>query len=72
MKRQKRSRSDVAISRGYQAGYSGLSRDKCPYETGDPRHQWLSGWREGREDHWNGYNTAASVQKISFLQTAHQ
>lgn len=71
MKRQKRNRSEVAISRGYQAGFSGTSRDRCPFDTGLPRHQWISGWRQGREDRWNGYNTTASVHKISYLQTAH-
>ncbi len=70
MKRQKRNRSDIAISRGYQAGFSGQSRDKCPFDTGEPRHHWLSGWREGREDRWNGYNVAASVQKMSAMQHA--
>jgi len=67
MKRQKRNRSEVAIVRGYQAGYAGGSRDRCPFESGESRHQWLSGWREGREDKWNGFNMAASVQKMSQL-----
>ncbi len=71
MKRQKRNRSEIALTRGYQAGFTGLSRDKCPFDTGEIRHQWLSGWREGREDRWNGYNTAASVQKMSNMQVAH-
>ncbi len=71
MKRQKRNRSDVAVVRGYQAGYAGNSKDKCPFEAREIRHQWLSGWREGREDKWNGYNTVASVQKMSQLQNHH-
>ena len=67
MKRQKRDRSEQAVSKGYQAGYSGTSRDRCPFDTGDVRHQWISGWREGREDRWNGYNITASVQKLNSL-----
>lgn len=69
MKRQKRNRCDAALSRGYQTGFAGGSRDKCPYDTGETRHQWLSGWREGRGDRWSGYNIAASVQKISSLHS---
>jgi len=71
MKRQKRNRSEVAVGRGYQAGYSGTSRDKCPFGAGEIRHQWLSGWREGREDRWNGYNVSASMQKLNSLQAFH-
>ncbi|MFT7560997.1 MAG: ribosome modulation factor [Flavobacteriales bacterium] len=70
MKRQKRDRCESALTRGYQAGYSGCSRDRCPHEGGEARHQWFSGWREGREDLWNGYNTLASVHKANNLQMA--
>ncbi|SMF39898.1 ribosome modulation factor [Alteromonadaceae bacterium Bs31] len=64
MKSQKRSPSDKAFSRGYMAGVAGRSRSNCPHSTGDARHVWLTGWREGREDHWNGFNTLAQVQKL--------
>ena len=67
MKRQKRDRSDIAVGRGYQAGFAGTSKDKCPFEMGEPRHQWIAGWREGREDRWSGYNTLASVHKVSTM-----
>lgn len=70
MKRQKRDRSDIALARGYQAGFSGQSRDRCPFGGGEARHQWFSGWREGREDHWNGFNVHASQQRIQTLQAA--
>lgn len=63
MKRQKRDRNEIALSRGYHAGFVGLSKDRCPFPQGDTRHQWLSGWREGREDQWAGFNMEASVQK---------
>ncbi|ACR14554.1 ribosome modulation factor [Teredinibacter turnerae] len=64
MKRQKKNSSQRAFSRGYQAGVTGRSRSLCPHVTGDTRHDWLTGWREGREDHWNGFNTLAQAQKI--------
>lgn len=65
MKRQKRNRNDITMTRGYNAGFSGLSKDRCPYATGELRHQWMSGWREGREDLWSGYNVATCIQKVS-------
>ncbi len=65
MKRQKRTGIDRAQIRGYQAGVNGKSRSLCPHEAGEARHIWLSAWREGREDHWDGYNTLAQIQKLS-------
>lgn len=65
MKRQKRDCIARAQSRGYQAGMAGKSRDTCPHEHGETRHMWISGWREGREDHWNGFNTMTQVQRLS-------
>jgi len=65
MKRQKRSQVDRAFGKGYQAGVTGRSRTLCPHDTGAARHEWISGWREGREDHWDGFNRAAQAQKIS-------
>ena len=64
MKRQKRAPTERALSRGYQAGVTGKSRTLCPHEAGEARHVWITGWREGREDHWNGYNTLAQVQRL--------
>lgn len=68
MKTHKRSQTERAFVKGYQAGIEGKSRSLCPHETGDNRHNWLSGWREGREDHWDGYNRAAQAQKMSSMQ----
>ncbi len=65
MKRQKRNGTDRALSRGYQAGIAGKSRTLCPHEAGEARHLWISGWREGREDHWDGFNSLAQAQKLS-------
>lgn len=69
MKRQKRNQADRAFGRGYQAGVLGRSRSQCPHEIGPARQEWLSGWREGREDHWNGYNRAVQAQKMSYINT---
>lgn len=65
MKSQKRNHTDRAFSKGYIAGIGGRSRTLCPHDAGDARHEWISGWREGREDHWNGYNRMAQAQKLS-------
>ena len=65
MKRQKRNHVERAFGRGYQTGVTGRSRSLCPHLTGPARHEWVSGWREGREDLWNGFNPAAQAQKIS-------
>lgn len=67
MKRQKRNLPERAYSRGYLAGIEGRSRSRCPHDSGPVRQNWLNGWREGREDHWNGYNRAAQAQKMGNL-----
>ena len=68
MKSVKRNPADRAFSRGYQAGASGKSWDQCPFETASTRQHWMTGWREGREDSWNGFGRAAQAQKLSNLQ----
>jgi len=65
MKTQKRNQIERAFSKGYQIGIAGRSRNLCPHDNGSPRQTWMTGWREGREDHWDGYNRAAQAQKIS-------
>lgn len=65
MKRQKRHQTERAFSKGYTAGIEGRSRSLCPHDEGDSRQIWLSGWREGRQDHWDGFNRAAQAQRIS-------
>lgn len=66
MKRHKRNMSDRAYQRGYQAGLKGKSQDQCPHETGDSRLEWVTGWREGRVDNWEGYTGIASVHKMEY------
>jgi ribosome modulation factor len=61
MKRQKRDMNERAFQKGYQAGLAGKSKDLCPYETGEAHHRWLSGWREGRVDNWDGLQGISSL-----------
>lgn len=68
MKSQKRNQAERAFGRGYQAGAAGRSRSLCPFEDGPARFAWLSGWRRGREDHWDGFNRAAQAQRLSDYQ----
>jgi ribosome modulation factor len=49
MKRQKRDRLERAHSQGFKAGIGGRSKEFCPYSTGDPRSEWLGGWRDAIE-----------------------
>ncbi|MCV6615947.1 MAG: ribosome modulation factor [Cellvibrionaceae bacterium] len=65
MRRIKRDPFNRAFHRGYQAGFEEKSRSSCPHESGQARQHWLTGWREGREDNWNGFNRMAQMQKIS-------
>jgi ribosome modulation factor len=65
MKTQKRNITDRAFVKGYTAGIEGRSQSLCPHDTGTTRQTWINGWREGREDHWSGFNRAAQAQKIS-------
>ena len=64
MKRQKRDRSDRAFTKGYQTGVSGRSKDICPHAEPQLRQAWLSGWREGRTDNWNGFMGVSGVHRV--------
>jgi ribosome modulation factor len=65
MRSQKRSPVEKAFTKGYQAAMSGKPWSSCPFESGKARTVWMNGWREGREDHWSGFDTHAQVQKLS-------
>lgn len=67
MKKQKRDKNSRAYQRGYQAGLHGRSQEICPHVAGDVRNQWVSGWREGRCDQWDGLTGVASLHKVSAL-----
>lgn len=64
MRRQKRDMTERAFSKGYQAGSSGRNKEACPHDNGDVRQQWLTGWREGRTDQWDGYTGVSGIHKL--------
>jgi ribosome modulation factor len=65
MKRQKRDPSQRAYIKGYQLGFDGRSEDTCPHQSNSIfAHEWMKGWREGREDQTEGFKMQASQQKI--------
>ncbi len=64
MKRQKRDMYNRAFDRGYQAGVSGRSSEFCPHVSDQSRQAWLSGWREGRSDQWDGLTGISGVHKM--------
>jgi ribosome modulation factor len=57
--------SQRAYERGYQMGINGRSSDACPHTSGEQRMSWLTGWREGRTDQWDGYTMATACHKLS-------
>lgn len=63
MRRQKRDMNDRAWQKGYQAGVGGRSNETCPHEHEAQRQYWLSGWREGRSDQWDGLTGISGVHK---------
>ncbi|MDH2435156.1 ribosome modulation factor [Pokkaliibacter plantistimulans] len=63
MKRQKRDTSNRMFSRGYQAGLAGKSRDICQFTKLDQRANWMTGWRAGREDYWNGMEGVSAIHR---------
>ncbi len=65
MRRQKRDATDRAFQKGYQAGVSGRGKDSCPHENGNVKQQWLTGWREGRTDQWEGYTGVSGIHKMA-------
>ncbi len=63
MKTQKRNTQQRAFKHGYKAAIFGKSISSCPHEAQGMRHQWTSGWREGRQDHWDGNTAIAGLHK---------
>ena len=64
MRRQKRDLNERAFQKGYRAGASGRTKDACPHDDGAIRQQWLTGWREGRTDQWDGYTGVSGIHKM--------
>lgn len=65
MRRQKRDTTERAFQKGYNAGLSGRPKDACPHAQNETRQQWLSGWREGRTDQWDGYTGVSGLHKAN-------
>ncbi len=66
MRRQKRDMTERAYQRGYQAGIAGKQKASCPHTQDQIRQEWLTGWREGRNDLWDGLPTISVLQKQAF------
>ena len=64
MRRQKRDKNSRAYVRGYHIGVSGKSKELCPYTDLQARQSWLGGWRQGREDQWDGFTGTAGVSRL--------
>ena len=69
MKRQKRDIEQRAFNKGYQAGVSGKSKSLCPNTTESAKQNWLTGWREGRGDKWDGLIGVSGLHKLPGIST---
>jgi len=69
MKRQKRDIDQRAFNKGYQAGVSGKSKSLCPNTNQSAQQNWLSGWREGRGDNWDGFIGVSGIHKLPGIST---
>ncbi len=68
MKKHKRDQEHRSYVKGYQAAVIGRSIEACPYQQETQMaYHWSRGWREGREDFWNGFNQASFQQKAANL-----
>jgi ribosome modulation factor len=64
MRRQKRDMSARAYERGYHAGVSGRSSESCPHSREQQRVNWITGWRDGHEDHLDGLIGISGVHRL--------
>jgi ribosome modulation factor len=69
MKRQKRDIEERAFKKGYLAGITGKSKSLCPNTTTNAKQNWLSGWREGRGDNWDGLVGVSGIHKLPGITT---
>ena len=65
MRRLKRDPMERAFQRGYQHGIHGKSRELCPFMQPAVRHAWMNGWREGRNDNWDGVVGSNAVHRLT-------
>lgn len=66
MKKHKRDIHRRAYLKGYQAGISGRSRDDCPVAE---RADWQAGWRDGRNDFWDGKIGVSGIQSNPMMSS---
>ncbi len=64
MRKLKRDPSERAYKRGYMAGVNGKSKSQCPADSPAVKQEWLNGWRDGRQDNWDGYVGISGVHKL--------
>lgn len=69
MKRQKRDIEERAFKKGYQAGITGKSKSLCQISNPTAKQNWLSGWREGRGDNWDGLIGVSGLHKLPGIST---
>ncbi|MDF1762509.1 MAG: ribosome modulation factor [Oleibacter sp.] len=63
MKKQKRDIQERAYARGYRAGLERRSKDLAP-PAGPLHDYWMSGWRAGRADNWDGYTGVSGIHRM--------
>lgn len=64
MRRQKRDLSERAYQKGYLAGVNGKNKEHCPHEQETIKQHWLTGWRQGRTDQWDGYTGVSGLHNV--------
>lgn len=68
MRKHKRDPAHRSYLKGYQAAIQGRSLSTCPYQDDSTlAYHWSRGWREGRQDHWAGFNELTYQQKVGNL-----
>ena len=67
MKSQKRDIHQRAFKRGYDAGIKGRPKDICPLHQNDVKQDWLAGWREGRQDFWDGLTGINNIARSDLM-----
>jgi len=68
VKKHKRDQEHRSFVKGYQAAVQGRTLAAIPYqENSIMAFHWSRGWREGKEDYWNGFNQHSFQQKAANL-----
>jgi ribosome modulation factor len=68
VKKHKRDQQQRSFLKGYQAAVQGRTLAAIPYqEDSVMAYHWSRGWREGKEDYWNGFKQHSFQQKAASL-----